>query len=43
LVGTFQEERPRLRSRWKDNIKIEIDEMELEGVNWFNLSVDWDL
>jgi hypothetical protein len=30
------------RSRWEDNIKIGIDEVELGGVNWIGLAHDRD-
>jgi hypothetical protein len=44
LVGKPEGKRPlgRHRSRWKDNIKIDIREIVWEGVDWMNLDQDRD-
>jgi hypothetical protein len=43
LVGRSEGKRPlgRLRRRWKDNIKIDLREIGIEGVNWIPLAQDW--
>jgi hypothetical protein len=32
--------RGRSKSRWDDNIKMDLKELQLEGVNWIHLSQD---
>jgi hypothetical protein len=40
LVGKPERKRPlgRPRSRWEDNIRMDLREMEWEGVNWMHLA-----
>jgi hypothetical protein len=39
LVGRLEGKRPlgRPRSRWEDNIKMELRETEIDGANWIHL------
>jgi hypothetical protein len=42
LVEKVEGQDPKGRSRpaWKDNIKVDIKEMECEGVDWIHLAQD---
>jgi transcription termination factor 2 len=42
LVGRPEGKRPlgRPRSRWEDNIKMDLREIGIEGVNWIHLAQD---
>jgi hypothetical protein len=42
LVGDPEEKRPlgRPRSRWEDNIKMDLREMGIDGANWIRLARD---
>jgi hypothetical protein len=42
--GIPETKRPlgRPRRRWEDNIKMDLDKMGLEGVNWIHLTPDRD-
>jgi hypothetical protein len=42
LVGNPEGKRPlgRPRSRWMDNIKMDLREIEWDGMNWINLAQD---
>jgi hypothetical protein len=44
LAGKSEGKRPlgRLRQRWEDNIRIDLKEMGLEGVEWMHLAQDRD-
>jgi hypothetical protein len=44
LVGKPQGRRPlgRPRSRWVDNIKIDVRKIEWDGMDWINLAQDRD-
>jgi len=44
LVGKPQENRPlgRPRRRWKDNIKMDLQEVESDGMDWIELAQDRD-
>ena len=44
LVGKPGGKRPlgRLRRRWDDNIKMDIQEVGCGGVDWLELAQDWD-
>jgi hypothetical protein len=44
LVGRPEGRRPlgRLRRRWEDNIKVDIQEMGWSGVDWIELAEDGD-
>jgi hypothetical protein len=44
LVGKPEEKRPlgRLRRRWVDNIKMDLREIELDGMEWIELAQDRD-
>jgi hypothetical protein len=44
LVGKPEEKRPlgRLRLRWEDNIKIDLQEVCCEGMDWIDLAKDRD-
>jgi len=44
LVGKLERNRPfaRSRSRWEDNIKIDVQEVGWEDVDWCNLAKDMD-
>jgi hypothetical protein len=44
LVGKPGEKRPlgRPRRRWDDNIKMDLQEMDCEGVDWIELAQDMD-
>jgi hypothetical protein len=44
-VGNPEERRPlgRPRRKWEDNIRIDVREIRLEGVDWMNLAQDRDL
>jgi hypothetical protein len=45
LVGKREGKRPlgRPRLRWEDNVKIELQEIECEGVHWNDLAQDGNL
>jgi hypothetical protein len=42
LVGRPKGRRPlgRPRHRWEDNVKMDLREIEIEGVNWIQLAQD---
>jgi hypothetical protein len=42
LVGRPEGKRPpgRLRRRWKDNIKMDLREVGIDGTNWIQLAQD---
>jgi hypothetical protein len=42
LVGRPKSRRPlgRPRHRWEDNIKLDLREIEIDGVNWIQLAQD---
>jgi hypothetical protein len=42
LVGKHEGKRPlgRRRSRWKDNIKLDLREIWIDGANWIRLAQD---
>jgi hypothetical protein len=42
LVGKSEGNRPlgRPRRRWEDNIKMDLGEIGIDGVNWFRLTQD---
>jgi hypothetical protein len=44
LMGKPEEKRPlgRQRCRWVDNIKMDLRETELGGMNWIDLALDRD-
>jgi len=44
LVGKPEGKRQlgRPRHRWEDNIKMDLQEVRLEGMNWFDLAQDRD-
>jgi hypothetical protein len=44
LVGKPEEKRQvgRPKSRWKDNIKMDLREIGWDGMNWFDLAQDRD-
>jgi len=44
LVGTPEGKRPlgRLRHRWEDNIKMDIQEVGCQGMDWIELAQDRD-
>jgi hypothetical protein len=44
LFGKPEEKRPlrRPRSRWEDNIRIDIREIGWEVLDWIHLAQDWD-
>jgi hypothetical protein len=44
LVGKPEGKRPlgRARRRWVDNIKIDLSEIESDGVNWIDMAQDRD-
>jgi hypothetical protein len=44
LVGKPDGKRPLLRSRrrWEDNIKMDVQEIRCEGLNWIELAQDKD-
>jgi hypothetical protein len=44
LVGRPEGRRPlgRPRRRWEDNIKMDIQEVEWEGVDWIDMAQDRD-
>ena len=44
LVGKLEEERPlgRPRSRWEDNIKMDLQEVGCGGMDWIELAQDRD-
>ena len=33
----------RPRRRWEENIKMDLQEMGLESMDWIDLSQDWDI
>jgi len=43
-AGKPEEKRPlgRPRRRWKDNIRMDLQEVECEGVEWFEVAQDGD-
>ena len=45
LVGKPEERRPlgRPRSRWDDNIKMDLQEVECGGMDWIELAQDRDM
>jgi len=44
LVGKLEGKRPlgRPRCRWEDNIKVDIQEVRYEGMDWIELAQDRD-
>ena len=44
LVGKPGGKRPlgRPRLRWEDNIKMDLQEVECEGMNWISVAQEWD-
>jgi hypothetical protein len=42
LVGKHQEPLGRPRRRWEDNIRMDLSEIEWEGVDWTHLHLDRD-
>jgi hypothetical protein len=44
LVGKLEEKRPlgRQRRRWEDNIKMDLQELEIGVMDWIELSQDRD-
>jgi hypothetical protein len=42
LVGKHEGKRPlgRARHKWEDNIKMDLREIEIDGVNWIRLDQD---
>jgi len=44
LVGKLEGKRPlaRSRRRWEDNIKMDIQEVRFEGMDWIELAQDRD-
>jgi hypothetical protein len=42
LVGRSEGKRPlgRPRRRWEDNIKMDLEEIEIDGANWIRLAQD---
>jgi hypothetical protein len=44
LVGKPEGKRPlgRPRHRWENNIKMDLQEVGCEGMDWIELSQDWD-
>jgi hypothetical protein len=44
LVGRSEGKRPlrRPRRRWKDNIKMDLQEVRCEGMDWIDLAQDGD-
>jgi hypothetical protein len=42
LVGRPEGKRPlgRLRRKWEDNIKLDVREIGIDGVNWIQLAQD---
>ena len=44
LVGKLEGKKPlgRSRCRWEDNIKMNLNEIRLEGVDWINVGQDRD-
>ena len=44
LVGRPEAKRPlgRPRRRWEVNIKMDLQEVECEGMDWIDLAQDWD-
>jgi hypothetical protein len=38
LVGKPERKKPLGRPRWRDNIKMDLGEVEWEGVNWISLT-----
>jgi S-ribosylhomocysteine lyase LuxS involved in autoinducer biosynthesis len=43
LMGKTEEKKPlgRLRRRWEDNIKMDLQEVGCEGMGWIELDQDW--
>jgi len=44
LVGKAERKRPlgRPRCRWEDNIKMNLKEIEWEGMDWMHVAQQWD-
>jgi hypothetical protein len=44
LVGQPEGKRPlgRPRRRWVDNVKLDLREIERDGVDWIDMAPDWD-
>ena len=44
LVGIPEGKRPlgRPRRRWEDNIKMDLQEVRCEGMDWIDVAQDWD-
>jgi hypothetical protein len=44
LLGTPEGNRPprRPRRRWMDNIKMDLREIGLDGMNWIDFAEEWD-
>jgi len=44
LVGKPEGKRPlgRLRRRWEDNIKMDLQEVGCGGMDWIELAQEWD-
>jgi hypothetical protein len=44
LLGNTERKRPlgRLRRRWEDNIKMDLTEIGWGGMDWIDLTKDWD-
>jgi hypothetical protein len=44
LVGKHEGKRPlgRPRHRWEDNIRFDLREIELEGMDWMHMAQDGD-
>jgi len=44
LVGKPNGKRPlgRVRCRWEDNIKMDLQEVRCGGMDWIGLAQDWD-
>jgi hypothetical protein len=40
LVGRPEVKRPRGRRRWEDYIKVDLEEIAIDGVNWIRLAQD---
>jgi len=45
LVGKPEGKRPlgRPKSRWEDNIKMDLQQVECGGMDWIELAQDWDI
>jgi hypothetical protein len=42
VVGRPEGKRPLGRSRWEDNIKVDLTEVEWRGINWIDVVQDRD-